>query len=104
MGKGSHIIKGKQDAVQDTERNTTLSCWRFPPLQDMSGPFNANREERLDTTDLTAELELATKECRSYGQLVHATSRCRPQTYIKWIIMKHAEILMGNCYIFFKVN
>ncbi|KAL2673982.1 hypothetical protein Neosp_012428 [[Neocosmospora] mangrovei] len=39
-------------------------------------------------------------ERRSHGALVHATARGRPEAYMKWIVMKYAEILIaaGDAY------
>ncbi|KAM0144638.1 hypothetical protein ACHAP3_000668 [Botrytis cinerea] len=80
---------------------STKTCWKFPPFQDMACMM-ANKGESsfdpLDLANLKKEIELAIKERRSYGALVHAAARGRPVSYMKWIVMKYAEILiaLGN--------
>ncbi|KAK6611051.1 toxin subunit protein [Botrytis cinerea] len=77
---------------------STKTCWKFPPFQDMACMM-ANKGESsfdpLDLANLKKEIELAIKERRSYGALVHAAARGRPVSYMKWIVMKYAEILIA---------
>lgn len=77
---------------------STQSCWKFPPFQDMACMM-ANKGESsfdpLNLANLKKEIELAIKERRSYGALVHAAARGRPVSYMKWIVMKYAEILIA---------
>ncbi|APA06000.1 hypothetical protein sscle_01g007700 [Sclerotinia sclerotiorum 1980 UF-70] len=79
------------------------SCWRFPPFQEMARQIASRGEESFDPLNLdhlSKEIQLAIKERRSYGSLVHAAARGRPVSYMKWIVMKYAEILiaMGDVY------
>ncbi|KAK6341644.1 hypothetical protein TWF696_008713 [Orbilia brochopaga] len=71
------------------------SCWRFPPFQDIGEHIDQSGDAPPDLKKLGTELQLAIKDRRSYGQLVHAAARGRPQAYMKWIIMKYAEILLA---------
>lgn len=77
---------------------STQSCWKFPPFQDMACMMSNKGESSFDPLDLAnlkKEIELAIKERRSYGALVHAAARGRPVSYMKWIVMKYAEILIA---------
>ncbi|ESZ98837.1 hypothetical protein SBOR_0785 [Sclerotinia borealis F-4128] len=77
---------------------SSQSCWRFPPFQEMACRMAKHGESSFDPLDLTnlrREIELAIKERRSYGALVHAAARGRPVSYMKWIVMKYAEILIA---------
>ncbi|TEY75128.1 hypothetical protein BOTCAL_0065g00300 [Botryotinia calthae] len=85
------------------EELTYRSCWRFPPFQEMARQIAIRGETSFDPLNLdhlSKEIQLAIKERRSYGSLVHAAARGRPISYMKWIVMKYAEILiaMGDVY------
>ncbi|KAM0313559.1 hypothetical protein ACHAO8_005363 [Botrytis cinerea] len=96
------------DPSADLELNvddklTYRSCWRFPPFQEMARQIAIRGETSFDPLNLdhlSKEIQLAIKERRSYGSLVHAAARGRPISYMKWIVMKYAEILiaMGDVY------
>ncbi|KAF5874209.1 putative toxin subunit protein [Botrytis fragariae] len=85
------------------DKSTYRSCWRFPPFQEMARQIAIRGETSFDPLNLdhlSKEIQLAIKERRSYGSLVHAAARGRPISYMKWIVMKYAEILiaMGDVY------
>ncbi|KAF7917723.1 uncharacterized protein EAE98_010139 [Botrytis deweyae] len=94
--------KNKQQNNQQQEEEQQYSCWRFPPFQDMSQHFSTDGEENFNFESLAIELQLAIKERRSHGQLVHATARGRPSAYMKWIVMKYAEILIAAGDLYFR--
>ncbi|ETS87119.1 hypothetical protein PFICI_00947 [Pestalotiopsis fici W106-1] len=78
-----------------TGNDVTKSAWRFPPFQDISERIGKAGDTSPNLKKLAEEIELAIKERRSFGQLVHAAARGRPQAYMKWIVMKYAEILLA---------
>ncbi|KAF7936532.1 uncharacterized protein EAE97_007898 [Botrytis byssoidea] len=85
------------------DKSTYRSCWRFPPFQEMARQIAIWGETSFDPLNLdhlSKEIQLAITERRSYGSLVHAAARGRPISYMKWIVMKYAEILiaMGDVY------
>lgn len=89
-----------QPATANASESTTTaqsekwpSCWRFPPFQRLAHLISEEGEAPAQLSKLTEELKLAIQERRSHGELVHATARGRPQAYMKWIVMKYAEIL-----------
>ncbi|TGO62495.1 hypothetical protein BCON_0019g00310 [Botryotinia convoluta] len=96
------------DPSADLELNaddklTYRSCWRFPPFQEMARQISIRGETSFDPLNIdhsSKEIQLAIKERRSYGSLVHAAARGRLISYMKWIVMKYAEILiaMGDVY------
>lgn len=94
------------DLELDADNNKTYqSCWRFPPFQEMARKIARQGEDSFDPLnldDLSKEIQLAIKERRSYGSLVHAAARGRPVSYMKWIVMKYAEILIAMGDIFFR--
>ncbi|KAK1958584.1 hypothetical protein LY78DRAFT_726532 [Colletotrichum sublineola] len=73
------------------------SCWRFPPFQDVARRLNQKRGVNLKLADIDSDKDfnLAIMERRTHGALVHATARGRPEAYMKWIVMKYAEILIS---------
>ncbi|GAB1312051.1 BTB domain-containing protein [Madurella fahalii] len=85
------------------ETRPTKSCWRFPPFQDMAAQIAAAKGEvPVDMNQLATILGPAVLERRSHGALVHAAARGRPQAYMKWIIMKYAEILIASGDVHFR--
>lgn len=78
------------------------TCWRFPPFQEIARKISLDGEKPLDMKKLGKDLDLAIQERRSHGLLVHATGRSRPQAYMKWIVMKYAEILIASGDIHFR--
>ncbi|KAG5771361.1 hypothetical protein H9Q69_005424 [Fusarium xylarioides] len=77
------------------EGSSSQSCWRSPPFLEMANDITQSGNSTVDLKKLTEEMELAILERRSHGGLVHATARGRPQAYMKWIVMKYAEILIA---------
>ncbi|TGO35955.1 hypothetical protein BHYA_0139g00010 [Botrytis hyacinthi] len=98
------VFDPSADLELDTDDKLTYrSCWRFPPFQEMARQIAIRGETSFDPLNLdhlSKEIQLAIKERRSYGSLVHAAARGRPISYMKWIVMKYAEILiaMGDVY------
>ncbi|KAF3916292.1 hypothetical protein ABW21_db0202732 [Orbilia brochopaga] len=90
-----HRVGDEKVVTKDSKPVHPPSCWLFPPFQDISEYIDRSGDSPPDLKKLTAELQLAIKDRRSYGQLVHAAARGRPQAYMKWIIMKYAEILLA---------
>ncbi|KAF7930464.1 uncharacterized protein EAE98_004864 [Botrytis deweyae] len=91
-------VSVKVDRSNGDKTISTQSCWKFPPFQDMACMMSNKGESSFDPLDLAnlkKEIELAIKERRSYGALVHAAARGRPVSYMKWIVMKYAEILIA---------
>jgi hypothetical protein len=78
------------------------SCWRFPPFQVKSDNMIQDGDHPINVESMESEIRLAISERRSYGQLVHAAARSRPQAYMKWIVMKYAEILIESGDIYFR--
>jgi hypothetical protein len=79
------------------------SCWRFPPFQDIALRIAEDGKDKSATLlDLSKEMKMAILEGSSHGALVHATARGRPQAYMKWIIMKYAEILIASGDVYFR--
>ncbi|KAB8231130.1 uncharacterized protein BDW43DRAFT_313455 [Aspergillus alliaceus] len=75
----------------------TLSCWKFPPFQEIACNMSQKRGVSLKVSDIAKDshFNLAIIERRTHGALVHATARGRPEAYMKWIVMKYAEILIA---------
>ncbi|KAI1840644.1 hypothetical protein JX266_013151 [Neoarthrinium moseri] len=93
------VVEIQDDAGQP---QSVTTCWRFPPFQDMARKMARDGEASSDLSLLRKEVELAVKERRSYGSLVHAAARGRPASYMKWIVMKYAEILIASGDIHFR--
>lgn len=100
------VFDPSADLELDTNNRTSYrSCWRFPPFQEMARQIASRGEESFDPLNLdhlSKEIQLAIKERRSYGSLVHAAARGRPVSYMKWIVMKYAEILIAMGDIYFR--
>ncbi|KAM0425895.1 hypothetical protein ACHAPT_008833 [Fusarium lateritium] len=73
------------------------SCWKFPPFQGIAISIQERQKKDIKLGDLVKDsnFNLAIMERRSHGALVHATARGRPEAYMKWIVMKYAEILIA---------
>ncbi|OAL53444.1 hypothetical protein IQ07DRAFT_562294 [Pyrenochaeta sp. DS3sAY3a] len=78
------------------------SCWKFPPFSVVSDNVIGEGDHPINVAHMENELRLAISERRSYGQLVHAAARSRPQAYMKWIVMKYAEILIESGDVYFR--
>ncbi|KAI0448399.1 hypothetical protein F5B21DRAFT_522016 [Xylaria acuta] len=80
-----------------TTETKTASCWRFPPFQDIARQISRKRGTNLKVADIAKDKDfnLAIMERRTQGALVHATARGRPESYMKWVVMKYAEILIA---------
>jgi hypothetical protein len=77
--------------LQLDEQST--SCWRLPPFQDIARQIVKDKgKDTLDMEEMDKLLQLAIMERKSHGALVHATARGRPTAYMKWTIMKYADI------------
>ena len=94
---------GQQLEAAETKPAThRTSCWRFPPFQVKSDNILEGGDHPINVQSMEDEISLAISERRSYGQLVHAAARSRPQAYMKWIVMKYAEILVESGDIYFR--
>ncbi|KAF5982605.1 toxin subunit [Fusarium coicis] len=84
-------------------KGSAQSCWRFPPFQDIAIEIQ-KREKGKDKskTGDYANFHNAMMERRSHGALVHATARGRPEAYMKWFVMKYAEILIADGDVYFR--
>ena len=95
--------QGQQPEAAETKPAThRTSCWRFPPFQVKSDNILEGGDHPINVQSMEDEISLAISERRSYGQLVHAAARSRPQAYMKWIVMKYAEILIESGDIYFR--
>ncbi|KAF5544565.1 toxin subunit [Fusarium napiforme] len=85
------------------DKSSAQSCWRFPPFQDIAIAIQ-KREKGKDKskTGDYGNFHNAMMERRSHGALVHATARGRPEAYMKWIVMKYAEILIADGDVYFR--
>lgn len=93
------------EIMDGEEKKRAYSCCRFPPFQEMARRIAETGEDSfdpLDMSNLRQELTLAIKEQRSHGSLVHAAAIGRPVPYMKWIVMKYAEILIASGDIHFR--
>ncbi|KAF2825674.1 hypothetical protein CC86DRAFT_456097 [Ophiobolus disseminans] len=91
-----------QDKPADGAAKYITSCWRFPPFQVKSDNIIEAGDHPINVDSMEDEINLAISERQSYGQLVHATARSRPQAYMKWIIMKYAGILIESGDVYFR--
>ncbi|KAL1842621.1 hypothetical protein VTJ49DRAFT_4669 [Mycothermus thermophilus] len=95
------VIEGKKQ-TQVKKKTTfeelkTSSCWRFPPFQDIARKIaDAGKDSPVDLdSGMPVDIKMALLERQSHGGLVHASARGRPQAYMKWFVMKYAEILIA---------
>ena len=72
------------------------SCWLFPPFRAIASKIVEDGDKPPNLTELSKDISLAMQERRSYGAVVHAAARGRPQAYMKWIVMKYGEILIAS--------
>ncbi|KAF5027106.1 hypothetical protein F66182_818 [Fusarium sp. NRRL 66182] len=88
-------VAGSTGSNKATEKKQ--SCWRFPPFQDIAQRLDHKRDVNLKLLDIDndKDFNLAIMERRTHGALVHATARGRPEAYMKWVVMKYAEILIS---------
>ena len=79
------------------QRSSKTSCWKFPPFQDVAEKVAKRHTQTIKLGDVAADKDfnLAIMERLSFGALVHATARGRPEAYMKWIVMRYAEILLA---------
>ncbi|KAL7935827.1 hypothetical protein V8C35DRAFT_298338 [Trichoderma chlorosporum] len=77
------------------EVETKKTCWKFAPFQDIASKIGQKASTAIKLADIEKhyDLTLPVLERSTNGALVHATARGRPEAYMKWIVMKYAEIL-----------
>ncbi|KAL8383083.1 hypothetical protein RB595_006710 [Gaeumannomyces hyphopodioides] len=96
--------KAKGETVTVVQKQNFTSCWRFPPFQDIARRIAEDgKDETLDLdSDMPTDISMALLERQSHGALVHASARGQPQAYMKWIVMKYAEILLASGDVHFR--
>ncbi|KAL8410061.1 hypothetical protein RB594_008236 [Gaeumannomyces avenae] len=97
-GDDKAVTKPKKETVTVVQKQNFTSCWRFPPFQDIARRIAEDgKDETLDLDSaMPTDISMALLERQSHGALVHASARGQPQAYMKWIVMKYAEILLAS--------